>query len=59
MVESAVSHHAVCQLNPDGNSGVSAIVWLSQKEGEKVHFKGEFKGLTEGEHGFHIHQFGK
>ena len=55
----ATKHFAVCVLNPDDNSGVSAVCKMSQVEGEKVQITAEFKGLTEGQHGFHIHQFGK
>merc|ERR1711957_93255 len=57
MVE-ATKHFAVCVLNPDDNSGVSAVCKMSQVEGQKVQINAEFKGLTEGLHGFHIHQFG-
>lgn len=58
MVE-AVTHYAVCVLNPDGGSGVSGVVRCSQVEGQKVKISAEIKGLTPGQHGFHIHQFGK
>jgi Cu-Zn family superoxide dismutase len=53
------THYAVCVLNPDGGSGVSGIVHMSQVEGQKCRITAEIKGLTQGLHGFHIHQFGK
>ena len=55
----AKTHYAVCVLNPDNDSGVKGIVKFIQKEGEKVRVWGEVTGLTEGLHGFHVHQFGK
>ena len=55
----AAKHYAVCILNPDGNSGVSGTVFMTQTEGEQVSIKAKVTGLTEGLHGFHIHQFGK
>ena len=58
MVEAKV-HYAVCVLNPDGGSGVSGIVKMTQTEGGKTKVVADVKGLTPGLHGFHIHQFGK
>eukprot|EP00352_Strombidinopsis_acuminata_P000079 CAMPEP_0176340130 /NCGR_PEP_ID=MMETSP0126-20121128/1324_1 /TAXON_ID=141414 ORGANISM="Strombidinopsis acuminatum, Strain SPMC142" /NCGR_SAMPLE_ID=MMETSP0126 /ASSEMBLY_ACC=CAM_ASM_000229 /LENGTH=183 /DNA_ID=CAMNT_0017684147 /DNA_START=88 /DNA_END=639 /DNA_ORIENTATION=- len=52
------THYAVCVLNQDGNSGVHGIVKFTQVEGQKCRIVAEFTGLTEGKHGFHIHQFG-
>lgn len=49
------THFAVCVLNPDGDSGVSGIVKMTQVEGEKVKIVADVKGLTPGTHGFHIH----
>jgi len=49
---------AVCILNPDGDSGVSGVCWLTQVPGQNCVIKAEMKGLTPGKHGFHIHQFG-
>ena len=50
---------AICILNPDGGSGVSGLVKFVKEPGKKVHVSGEVTGLTEGLHGFHVHQFGK
>ena len=52
-------HYAVCVMNPDGGSGVSGIVKMTQTEGGKTKVVTDVKGLTPGHHGFHIHQFGK
>eukprot|EP01098_Paradermamoeba_levis_P015825 TRINITY_DN824_c0_g1_i1.p1 TRINITY_DN824_c0_g1~~TRINITY_DN824_c0_g1_i1.p1 ORF type:complete len:195 (+),score=64.64 TRINITY_DN824_c0_g1_i1:131-715(+) len=50
---------AICVLNPDGASGVSGVVTFSQlKEDGPVKIEGKVKGLKEGKHGFHVHQFG-
>ena len=64
MVESTHTHpdgtlFAVCILNPDNNSGVSGTIKFVQEPGKKARVFGEMKGLTPGEHGFHVHQFGK
>ena len=45
-------------MNPDGGSNVSGLVHLVHKEGSKCKITAEIKGLTPGQHGFHIHQFG-
>jgi len=38
---------------------VQGTVWFSQpNDGAPTTIKGEIKGLTEGLHGFHVHQFG-
>ena len=49
---------AICILNEDNNSGVSGVVRLDQKKGEKCRIVASIKGLSKGEHGFHIHEFG-
>ena len=44
-------------LEPIDNSGVKGIVFFSEeKQGVKI--IGEFSGLTPGEHGLHIHEYG-
>ena len=57
--EGAKTHYAVCVMNPDGDSGVKGIVRFTQVEGQHINIKAEISGLSEGLHGFHIHQFGK
>jgi Cu-Zn family superoxide dismutase len=37
-------------------TGLSIL--LQAKEGDETVIKGEISGLTPGEHGFHIHQYG-
>ena len=59
MVAEAPTHYAVCVLNQDGDSGVKGIAKFVQKEGEQCHITAEVTGLSEGHHGFHVHQFGK
>ena len=56
---SATTHYAVCVMNPDGDSGVKGIVKFTQVEGEAIKISAQVSGLTPGNHGFHIHQFGK
>jgi len=46
---------AVCVLK--GASDVSGTIFFEQA-GESVNVSGEITGLTDGLHGFHIHQFG-
>lgn len=47
----------VAVLVPTEGSSVRGVVTF-QQEGERVHVRGRVTGLTPGEHGFHIHQFG-
>ncbi|XP_021516570.1 superoxide dismutase [Cu-Zn] [Meriones unguiculatus] len=48
---------AVCVLKGDGP--VQGTIRFEQKaSGEPVVVSGEITGLTEGQHGFHVHQFG-
>ena len=48
---------AVAVLNPLGASGVSGTVTFTPVEGG-LKVTARIKGLTEGAHGFHIHEFG-
>jgi len=48
---------AVAVLNPLGGSGVTGTVTFTRAEGG-VKVSAHLKGLTEGAHGFHIHQYG-
>ena len=50
--------YAVCILKEDGNSGVNGIVHFVQPLGGKTRIVAHITGLTEGEHGFHVHQYG-
>jgi len=48
---------AVAVLAPTEGNKVKGLIMLSKKDGY-VHVWGEVHGLTPGEHGFHIHEFG-
>eukprot|EP00164_Ancoracysta_twista_P005477 GFYU01007512.1.p2 GENE.GFYU01007512.1~~GFYU01007512.1.p2 ORF type:complete len:192 (+),score=49.57 GFYU01007512.1:77-652(+) len=50
--------NAVCILHPDGGSGVSGVVRLSQGSGGQTKIEGKITGLAPGKHGFHIHEYG-
>ena len=58
MVEGTKTHYAVCMMHEDKGSGVNGIVKFVQEEGKEVKITAEISGLTPGEHGFHIHEFG-
>ena len=50
---------AICILDPQPNQTASGVVRFEQEHFySKTKISGEFKGLTQGKHGFHIHQFG-
>uniref|UniRef100_A0A2U9Q3F1 Superoxide dismutase [Cu-Zn] n=1 Tax=Paelopatides sp. YL-2018 TaxID=2219783 RepID=A0A2U9Q3F1_9ECHN len=49
-----MSVHAVCVLQGQKVSGTIAFT----QEGSSVTVSGEVTGLTKGQHGFHIHEFG-
>ncbi|MHB1558243.1 MAG: superoxide dismutase family protein [Isosphaeraceae bacterium] len=50
---------AEAQLIPTekGEGKVKGTIWFI-KTGKGMHVKGEISGLTPGEHGFHVHEFG-
>ena len=51
--------YAMCVLKPDGNSGVSGIVKFKQNLTDNITtIDYDVNGLSEGLHGFHIHEFG-
>ncbi len=49
--------HAVCVLHPTEGNVVKGTVWFTEEDG-KISIKAELEGLTEGKHGFHIHEYG-
>ncbi|XP_062965871.1 superoxide dismutase [Cu-Zn] [Cynocephalus volans] len=51
-----MSTKAVCVLKGDGP--VKGTIYFEQKENGTVVVSGCITGLTEGQHGFHVHQFG-
>jgi Cu-Zn family superoxide dismutase len=48
---------AVCVLTPTKDSKVHGIITFTVK-GDEVQVTGKVEGLTPGEHGFHVHEFG-
>jgi Cu-Zn family superoxide dismutase len=48
---------AVAVLSPTKDSKVHGVVTFTV-EGDAVHVTGKIEGLTPGEHGFHVHEFG-
>jgi Cu-Zn family superoxide dismutase len=48
---------AVAIVHPTDNGDVTGTVTF-QQEGDSVRVQGEFDGLSEGKHGFHIHEYG-
>ena len=50
---------AICVLDPQPNQTAYGVVKFDQPNFySKCKITGDFKGLTPGLHGFHIHQFG-
>jgi Cu-Zn family superoxide dismutase len=48
---------AVCVMTPLSGSKVAGVIYFTQK-GDEIEITGEITGLTEGLHGFHVHEFG-
>jgi len=57
-IQSSKVIRAICQLRPDGNSGVHGIVKLVGGANKPTKIVAELWGLSKGKHGFHIHEFG-
>mmetsp|Transcript_55 Transcript_55/g.50 ORF Transcript_55/g.50 Transcript_55/m.50 type:complete len:212 (-) Transcript_55:185-820(-) len=49
---------AICQLQPDGNSGVGGTVSFVGGPNRPTKIIAEIHGLSKGKHGFHIHELG-
>lgn len=49
--------HAVCVLQPVGKNDVSGTIRF-ERQGEQLYVTGTVKGLSPGNHGFHVHEFG-
>ncbi len=50
-------HKVICILHPtEGNDVTGSVTFIQTHEGVKV--IAELSGLSEGDHGFHIHEFG-
>ena len=55
--EGAAITKAVAVLHPTEGSRVGGTIHFSKVEGG-IEVRGELKGLSSGQHGFHIHEFG-
>lgn len=55
--EAHLPTRGVCVLVAMEDSKVSGVIEFAQ-HGKTCHLTGEVKGLTPGDHGFHIHEFG-
>ncbi|KAG0025583.1 Superoxide dismutase [Cu-Zn] [Podila clonocystis] len=49
---------AVCVFRANDKNVQGTIVFTQQDQSAPVHVKAEISGLTPGQHGFHIHEFG-
>ena len=49
---------AVAQLIPTTGSSVKGTVTFTKSTGGGIHVHAELSGLTPGEHGFHVHEYG-
>lgn len=53
------ARYARCDLQPNGGSNVTGTLYLRQsRSSSPVVISGNITGLSEGKHGFHIHQLG-
>ena len=57
-MDSESNTYAISILKEDGGSGVNGVVHFVQAVGGKTRVVAHITGLTEGSHGFHVHQFG-
>lgn len=55
--EAPAVNKAICVLQPTEGNDVTGVVTFT-KEGDGVHIVADLKGLTQGKHGFHVHQYG-
>jgi len=51
-------YFAICLLKEDNASGVNGVVKYHQKTGGPTLVFATVKGLKQGKHGFHVHEFG-
>jgi Cu-Zn family superoxide dismutase len=49
---------AMAQLIPTSGSSVKGTVTFTKSTGGGIHVHAEISGLTPGEHGFHVHEYG-
>jgi len=54
-----MTHKAVCVIKGDKDSGVCGVIHFQQDAEDKpTKICGEIKGLKQGKHGFHVHEWG-
>ncbi len=56
-MKEAVIEKAVCVLHPTEGNDVTGLVTFTKTD-SGIHVVADVQGLTEGKHGFHIHQYG-